>query len=88
MKRMLGISVFFVLAAVLGLLPAAPGIRAQSTTDGAIGGTVYDSSGAVLPGAKIEVRNNGTNAVFLDSTDDNGFFRVTKLTPASYTVSV
>jgi len=87
MKRMLGISVF-VLTAILGLLPWASRIKAQSTTDGAIGGTVYDSSGAVLPAAKIEVRNNGTNAVFVDSTDENGFFRVTKLTPASYTVNV
>jgi hypothetical protein len=85
---MFGISLSFVFAAILALLPAAPRIKAQSTTDGAIGGTVYDSSGAVLPGAKITVRNNGTNAVFVDSTDENGFFRVTKLTPASYTVSV
>src|SRR4029077_2188568 len=88
MKRMFGIPVFFVFAAILELLLAAPGIKAQSTTDGAIGGTVYDSSGAVLPAATITVRNNGTNAVFEDSTDENGFFRVTRLTPASYTVSV
>src|SRR4051812_105305 len=87
MKRTLGISLF-VLTAVCGLLISAPRIKAQSTTDGAIGGTVYDSSGAVLPGAKITVRNNGTNAVFVDTTDENGFFRVTKLTPASYVVSV
>ena len=88
MKRALSIFLSSMLAAIFGLLLTAPGTKAQSTTDGAIGGTVYDSSGAVLPGAKIVVRNNGTNAVFEDRADENGFFRVTKLTPATYSVSV
>src|SRR5215475_10326438 len=86
MKRML--SIFLSCAIALLVVLGTPGAKAQSTTDGAIGGTVYDSSGAVLAGAKIEVRNNGTNAVFEDTTNENGFFRVTKLTPAPYTVSV
>jgi Carboxypeptidase regulatory-like domain/TonB dependent receptor/TonB-dependent Receptor Plug Domain len=61
---------------------------AQSTTDGAIGGTVYDTNGAVVPGAKITVHNNGTNAEQNAVTDDSGFYRVTKLQPGSYTVTV
>lgn len=62
--------------------------RAQSTTDGAIGGTVYDSSGAVVPNAKVMVRNNGTNFEQNTTTDDTGYFRVLKLQPASYTLKV
>lgn len=89
MKRpRLRVSFAAVLAAIFGFLLLAAGTRAQSTTDGAISGTVYDSSGAVLPGAKVTVRNNGTNGIQADTTDDNGYYRVGKLQPATYTVDV
>ncbi len=45
-----------VLAMVLGL--AGPGAAQQIT--GAIEGTVTDSSGAVLPGATVELTNTAT----------------------------
>src|SRR5229473_5241983 len=61
---------------------------AQSTTDGAIGGTVLDSSGAAVPNAKVIVKNNGTNAEQTVMTDESGYFRVAKLTPAIYTVTI
>src|SRR6266404_99637 len=61
---------------------------AQSTTDGAIGGTVTDSSGAAVPNAKVSVRNNGTNAEETMMTDDTGYFRVGKLQSGAYTVTV
>src|SRR6266403_4992224 len=61
---------------------------AQSTTDGAIGGTVTDSSGAAVPNAKVIVKNNGTNAEETVMTDDTGYFRVGKLQPGEYTVTV
>jgi hypothetical protein len=61
---------------------------AQSTTDGAIGGTVMDSSGAAVPNAKVTVKNNGTNGEETVMTDDTGYFRVGKLQPGNYTVSV
>ena len=61
---------------------------AQSTTEGAISGTIYDPQGAVVAGATVTVRNNGTNQEQTATTDSTGYFRVTKLSPASYTVSV
>src|SRR6266850_5174793 len=61
---------------------------AQSTTDGAVGGTVTDSSGAAVPKAKVTVKNSGTNAEETVMTDDTGYFRVGKLQPATYSVSV
>src|SRR5216684_6306786 len=64
------------------------GALAQSTTDGAIGGTVTDSSGAAVPNAKVTVKNTGTNAEEIVMTDDTGYFRVGKLQPATYSVSV
>src|SRR5690348_14925574 len=70
------------------VLLCACGALAQSTTDGAIGGTVTDSSGAAVPNAKVVVKSNGTNAEEIAMTDDTGYFRVGKLQPATYTVTV
>lgn len=67
------------------LIPAA---LAQSTTEGAIIGTVVDPQGAVVPNATVTVRNVGTNAEQTVTTDGSGFFRVTRLQPASYSVTV
>ncbi|HEV7675555.1 MAG TPA: carboxypeptidase regulatory-like domain-containing protein, partial [Candidatus Angelobacter sp.] len=53
-----------------------------------IGGTVYDTNGAVVANAKIVVRNNGTNAETTITTDGSGFFRASKLQPGTYTVAV
>jgi len=65
-----------------------PKVFAQSTTDGAIGGTVYDSTGAAVPNANVSVQNEGTNAVVNATTDAQGFFRVIHLQPANYTVTI
>ena len=61
---------------------------AQSTTDGAIGGTVYDTNGAVVANAKVVVHNKGTNAETTITTDGSGYFRVNKLQPGAYTVAI
>src|SRR6266853_4170006 len=72
----------------LAILLLASGAFAQSTTDGAIGGAVTDPSGAAVPNAKVIVKNNGTNAEQTAMTDDTGYFRVGKLQPGEYTVTV
>jgi len=61
---------------------------AQSTTDGAIGGTVFDKTGAVVSGAKIVVHNNGTNAEQSVTADSSGYYRVSGLQPGNYTVTI
>src|SRR5258708_24773538 len=61
---------------------------AQSTTDGAIGGTVYDSTGAVVGGAKVVVHNNGTNAETTITADPSGYYPVPRLPPGTYTVTI
>src|SRR5437899_660306 len=61
---------------------------AQSTTEGAIGGTVYDTSGAVVGGARIVIHNNGTNAEQTIKSEASGYYRVTGLQPGSYTVTI
>src|SRR5260370_24716525 len=60
----------------------------QSAVDGAIGGTVQDSSGLAIPKATVIIRNNATNAEQTVVTDESGFFRVIHLQPSTYTVTV
>jgi carboxypeptidase family protein len=60
----------------------------QSAVDGAIGGTVADTSGAVISGATIMIRSNGTNAEQTATADSSGFFRLIHLQPGLYTVTV
>src|ERR1700720_2651520 len=60
----------------------------QSAVDGAIGGTVQDSSGLAIPKATVMIRNNSTNAEQTAITDESGFFRAIHLQPSTYTVTV
>ena len=61
---------------------------AQSAVDGAIGGTVEDTGGAVVAGATVVVHNNSTNAEQTLTSDAQGYFRAIHLQPSVYTVTV
>ena len=74
--------------AIFALLCFVPTGRAQSAVDGAIGGTVLDSSGAVISSAGISVINNGTNAEQKGASDASGYFRVIHLQPGSYHLTI
>jgi hypothetical protein len=65
------------------LLWTAPLSWGQRTTADVIG-TVTDSTGAVMPGVKIVVKNQDTNAEFLAVTDDTGNYTVTLLPIGRY----
>ena len=73
---------------LLALLVAAPRGEAQSTTDGAIGGTVTDPSGAVIPSARVTAHNLATDRSSMTTTDDNGRYLVAHLQPGVYSVEV
>ncbi|HEX7422994.1 MAG TPA: carboxypeptidase regulatory-like domain-containing protein [Terriglobales bacterium] len=51
-------------------------------------GTVADASGAVIPNAKVELKNDATNAVRSTVTNDSGFFNFVSILPSSYTVTI
>ncbi len=61
---------------------------AQNTTAGAIAGTVTDATGALVPGAKVTVTNQGTNNSRVTTTTDQGFYTVQPLADGDYTVTV
>jgi hypothetical protein len=60
---------------------------AQSTTTGAVNGTVTNPNKEVVAGATVTVKNNGTNKEASVTTDDNGGFKVSNLEPGVYTVN-
>jgi outer membrane receptor protein involved in Fe transport len=68
----------------------APGLReasAQTAATGNVEGQVTDTSGAVLPGVSVTVRNMDTNVSRELVTDSNGRYRVVALQPGRYEVS-
>ncbi len=65
-------------------LPAGWG---QADTS-SISGTVTDASNAVVPNAKVTVRNDATGAERTAVTNSSGSYTIPNLTPGSYTVRV
>src|SRR5687768_16987917 len=53
---------------------------------GAVSGTVSDSSGTVLPGVTITVRNVDTNVAVNTVTDERGGYQVRYLNAGTYDV--
>ncbi|MBV9959292.1 MAG: TonB-dependent receptor, partial [Acidobacteria bacterium] len=82
-------SKFFRLALVaVALCMMSMMAMAQSTVDGAIGGTVKDPNGALVPNATVTVKNEETNKEGTAMTDSEGRFRVVQLQPGSYSVTI
>jgi hypothetical protein len=77
--------VFF--AVVLSLMLPAPTAAQSQITTAAIEGVVADSSGAVLPGVTVEIRNVDTNFTRTVVTDRDGRFVALQLPPGRYTVT-
>jgi carboxypeptidase family protein/TonB-dependent receptor-like protein len=67
-------------------LLATQGLFAQGTAD--IVGSVTDNSGAVVPNAKVTVKNLGTNQVRTAQADAAGQYSVNLLPVGDYSVSV
>jgi len=61
---------------------------AQSSTEGAIGGTVYDPAHAVVQKAQVAVRNIDTGREDNGVSDSEGHFRIIRLQPGRYRVTV
>src|SRR5580704_13203617 len=75
-----------ILLAVLSFLTTFS--HAQSTTTGAISGTVQDGSGAAVGNATVLIRNEGTNSEISVTADCRGFYNARQLQPGLYTVTV
>ena len=73
---------------LLFLMIFLPAALLQSQTLGTITGVVNDSTGAVVPGAHIAVRNTETNVVRTATSNEGGIYNVPALNPGMYEVRV
>jgi hypothetical protein len=85
MKRILGRRAHILLATVALLV--VPSAFAVGPT-GKIVGTVTDSSGNAVPGARVSITNEGTNEVRTDTSESTGNFTFAILPIGNYTLKV
>jgi outer membrane receptor protein involved in Fe transport len=83
----MGTSIVRYCLALMVIALSACGAFAQSTTNGAIGGSVRDAQGLTVSTATVKVINKGTNQETTAALDDRGEFRVTNLQPGVYFVT-
>ena len=68
---------FRLAAAIFAAVALAAPVFAQSAATGSVEGVITDSSGAVLPGVSVIVRNTETNIQRDAVTDSGGRYRAT-----------
>lgn len=74
------------LGVILVLLTLALQLRAQSGNEGAIGGTVTDQSGAVVPGAKLTITNKETRISYETTSNSDGLYEFPVVAVGTYTL--
>lgn len=62
--------------------------KAHAQATAMISGTVTDASGAVVPGAKVTIRNVATNVKHSATTNSAGAYALLDLIPGQYAISV
>jgi len=65
-----------------------PTLAHAQTTTASVTGTVHDSSGAIVPGASVLIRNHATSQSWESVTDTRGSFRLQLLPVGDYHLSV
>src|ERR1700721_936214 len=68
-------------AGIASVISAPAALHAQSTTEGAIAGTVTDPTGAIISSAAVTLHNNDTNAEIKLASDSSGYFKAPLVTP-------
>ena len=77
-----------IVPAAIVLLACCQTALAQAGGKGTIQGTITDSSGAVVPGARVTSTLVATGVVVSQKTTGAGFYALSSLEPGVYTVSV
>ena len=62
--------------------------NAQSMTQGAISGTVFDATNAAIPKATVLIHNEATAADVTLTAGESGEYRAPQLAPGTYTVTI
>src|SRR6266567_4583613 len=89
MSRKCAFSFYLPIAAsLLSLVCVAPTALAQHGSEGTVAVTVVDPSRSVVPGAKLELRDLGTNTVMKAETTEKGTHTFVNLSLGTYKLSV
>ena len=78
--------VFHLVTAAFAIVFLSGAAYAQTAATGSIEGVVTDTSGAMLPGVTVVVKNTETNVAREAITDSGGRYRATALQPGTYEV--
>jgi Carboxypeptidase regulatory-like domain/TonB dependent receptor len=73
---------------VIGVLLAPALVSAQVGGNGAISGSVADSTGALVPGAQVTALNTATGISTTRPSSSSGLYNISPLTPGTYTLTV
>src|SRR5262249_49479777 len=76
----------FLTALFLILLLSVAGF--SQSANGRITGTIADATGAVLPGATVDVTNTATGVVFTTISTETGAYSAPNLSPGVYSITV
>src|SRR5437667_2523258 len=79
---------FKIFPAILVTIGVASAAHAQGSFFTSLSGQVVDTSGGVIPGADVKIKNNGTGAEFNTISASDGGFTVPSLPGGSYSVTV
>jgi hypothetical protein len=85
MSRQVTLGILFLLMVLLG---GTPGAKGQTSSTGQIVGEATDPTGAVIPGAKVTVREPATGTTRAATTNSVGRYTVPLLSPGNYEVTV
>jgi hypothetical protein len=77
-----------VISVVLALTFASVSLHAQTSSTSTVGGTVSDSTGAVVPSAKVELTDIGTSEKASTTTGPDGSYVFTSVRPGNYRLTV
>jgi len=79
--------VLIAILAVFLLAVAEPRLSAQ-VRRGSLAGTIVDPTGAVIPGAQVALKSEGTGVAVNTVANGSGYFYFASVEPGSYTISV
>lgn len=71
----------------IGAILCAPLATAQNANTGELKGSVTDSSGALVPGTVVSIKNVQTGVVSTTTTHESGLYDVPFLAPGNYSVT-
>jgi hypothetical protein len=70
------------------LVACSVSLQAQTSTSATVLGTVKDTSGGVVGGAQVTLRNVATNAASEKTTNPEGYYTFLRVEPGSYVITV